>query len=235
MSDSPASKIDNYIDKGWENFGDATGVVGDERTRLMRKAITYLSMAEQLNPTDDNNRRFIFGLSSLCFAFIDEWEKSKQYQKLALAIDPQNFWAKVAAHFTALNVWGNHRGFVAQGDGSMGGLFAVLITAGASKAVDNSKRNNVLNTAIEAANAYQYYCQTAKNPSAYGLYLRSWLLKSIAETLWENKLRDRRICDILLATPWDKVDPDTIGDAKEFEDSKEDFEVDIRGLLAMIK
>ncbi|HOX96628.1 MAG TPA: hypothetical protein PLI45_04600 [Candidatus Woesebacteria bacterium] len=235
MSDSPASKIDSYINKGWENFGDATGVIGDERTRLMRKAITYLSMAEQQNPTVEDDQKFIYGLSSLCFAFIEEWEKSKQYQKLAMAIDPQNFWAKIAAHFTALNVWGNHRGFVAQGDGSLGGLFAVLVTAGASKAVDNSKRNNVLNTAIEAANAYQCYCQTVKDPSAYGFYIRFWLLKSIAETLWENHLRDRRICDILLATPWDKVDSDTINDPKEFEDTKEDFEVDVLGLIAMIK
>lgn len=235
MSDLPASKIDDYIDKGWNNFGNATETNGEERTRLMRKAITYLSMAEQLNPTKDEDKKFIFGLSSLCFAFIEEWEKSKQYQKLALAIDPQNFWARVAASFTALNVWGNHKGFVTQGDGSWGGLFATIVTAGASKAVDNSKKSNVLSTAIDAANAYQFYCQTVKNPSAYGLYTRSWLLKMIADVLWENKIRDRRICDILLATPWDKVDPESLNDRKAFEDSKEDFEVEVRGLIAVIK
>lgn len=235
------TEIDRITDKAWSCFTTGLNETNEsEKKSNFLRAVSFLTKAESLSPTKDVDLYYIYGQLALNFSYLNNWQKSKHYMQKALAHDPSNMWAKITATEFALEECVKHKGFVMQGDGSFVGLMGTLLTAGISKSADTARRNTWLNSVVEAARAFEYNIQNKENISAGFVIYTSLLLQNHANLLWENNLKDRRVCDALLKTPWDIVRNET--DQKINTDEERDkvndyidnFEADIHGLLALI-
>ncbi len=227
------SKTDEYYYKGRQSFFDALSEpdIG-KRTGLYSKANGYLAMAYKEAGNNIEEKKGIAGLTSLVLAYMDDCKNAETWANAEISINPTNVYAKLACYHIELDKLIGHKGFVLPSDGSGAGIVASLLTVGVDAGRVQSKKNNVRIAAIEAAKIIEMHAKTDLDPDPSSWLIWAYLLLSIIDNMWGNKMKEPYLCNVLLTLPWNRFRNDQI---KDIQENIEELQIQAHGYLGRLK
>lgn len=95
-----------------------------------------------------------------------------------------------------------------------------------------SKKNNVRIAAIEAAKIIEMHAKTDLDPDPSSWLIWAYLLLSIIDNMWGNKMKEPYLCNVLLTLPWNRFRNDQI---KDIQENIEELQIQAHGYLGRLK
>jgi hypothetical protein len=189
-------------------------------------------MAHKAAGNNVEERKGIAGLIALVLAYMDDSKNAESWARAEFSINPKNVLAKLAWYHIELDKLVGHKGFVLSGDGTGFGLFASLVSTGVDVGRVQSKKSSVKTAAIEAARVIEEHAQTDLDPDPGQWLLWSMLLLQIIDNMWNNKMKEPYLCQVLLKLPWNRFRADQL---QNMQDSIDEMEAELHGYLGRLK
>ncbi|MBK9926320.1 MAG: hypothetical protein IPP66_13650 [Anaerolineales bacterium] len=231
--DSTQSKSDQYYEKGWQCFIDSMSESDKNKSSgLLSKSHGYLTMAYAEAGKDIEAQKGIAGLMALVLTHMNDCKNAETWARAELKINPTNIFAKLSWYFIELDKLVQHKGFIAPDVGGGAGSIFTLLTVGVDVGRVQNKKNAVKTAAIEAAKALENKVRTDPEPNPGSWLLWSWILLSIIENMWTNKMKEPYLCNVLLNLPWHRFSEEQI---KDLQEPIEEIRIAAHGFLGRLK